>query len=60
MSTISLLGCSTSVALTTDPTDEEEEEEVLISICPEYFNCIWHIRDPDSSLLGSYFMSTSK
>ena len=27
MSTISLLGCSTSVALATGPTDEEEEEE---------------------------------
>jgi hypothetical protein len=25
MSTINLLGCGTSVALTTDPTDEEEE-----------------------------------
>ena len=27
VSTISLLGCSTSVALATGPTDEEEEEE---------------------------------
>ena len=27
VSTISLLGCSTSVALTMGPTDEEEEEE---------------------------------
>ena len=27
VSTISLLGCSTSVALTTGPTDEEEEQE---------------------------------
>jgi hypothetical protein len=26
VSTISLLGCSTSVALATGPTDEEEEE----------------------------------
>ena len=30
VSTISLLGCSTSVALATGPTDEEEEE-------PSYF-----------------------
>jgi len=29
VSTISLLGCSTSVALATDPTDEEEEEANL-------------------------------
>jgi hypothetical protein len=28
VSTISLLGCSTSVALATGPTDEEEEEDV--------------------------------
>jgi len=27
VSTISLLGCSTDVALATGPTDEEEEEE---------------------------------
>jgi len=30
VSTISLLGCSTSVALATSPTDEEEEEELDI------------------------------
>jgi hypothetical protein len=30
VSTISLLGCSTSVSLATGPTDEEEEEGVLI------------------------------
>jgi len=30
VSTISLLGCSTSVALATGPTDEEEEEELDI------------------------------
>ena len=29
VSTISLLGCSTSVALTMGPTDEEEEEDVF-------------------------------
>ena len=34
VSTISLLGCSTSVALATGPTEEEEEEEedVLITV----------------------------
>ena len=32
VSTISLLGCSTSVALATGPTDEEEEQEPLIII----------------------------
>jgi len=31
MSTISLLGCSTSVALATGPTDEEEERGKLIT-----------------------------
>jgi len=30
VSTISLLGCSTSVALATGPTEEEEEEEVAL------------------------------
>ena len=30
VSTISLLGCSTSVVLATGPTDEEEEEEEKI------------------------------
>jgi len=33
LSTISLLGCSTSVALATGPTDEEEEEEEKLGIC---------------------------
>ena len=28
VSTISVLGCSTSVSLTTGPTDEEEEDEL--------------------------------
>jgi len=32
VSTISLLGCSTSVALTTGPTDEEEEEVIYLSV----------------------------
>ena len=33
VSTISLLGCGTSVALATGPTDEEEEEEEEEEIC---------------------------
>ena len=38
VSTISLLGCSTSVALATGPTDEEEGKEVLIfvALCQFY------------------------
>jgi len=32
VSTISLPGCSTSVALATGPTDEEEEEEAAIYV----------------------------
>ena len=33
VSTISLLGCNTSVALATGPTDEEEEEPILMTCC---------------------------
>jgi len=40
VSTISLLGCSTSVALATGPTDEEEEEEEEEPMAPSYNSVI--------------------
>ena len=49
MSTISLLGCSTSVALATGPTDNEEEEfcihlneAELMNVGSETLNLVTH------------------
>jgi len=38
--TISLLGCSTSVALATGPTDEEEEAQAPLERC---YACMYHL-----------------
>ena len=43
VSTISLLGCSTSVALATGPTDEEEEEEAAHTDKQEQSLCYCYV-----------------
>jgi hypothetical protein len=51
VSTISLLGCSTSVALATGPSDEEEVYSRKLEISQKLFSSLYHAIEQDIGVI---------